>query len=54
MKLKAYLEIGGADSLANYVPVVAAARDRDLMLRHDVQQLLPDLRGFKVGHVPLS
>ena len=38
-----HLEVRGADGLADHVPVVSTACDRELMLDHNVKELLADL-----------
>ncbi len=40
------MEVGGADGLAHGIPVAAHAAQRDLLLLHDVGQLLPHLLGL--------
>ncbi len=41
--LGSIVEVGGADGLADHVPVGSRGRDRQLLLLHDVHQLRPDL-----------
>ena len=38
-----HLKVCRADGLADHVPVVTAARDGQLVLHHDVEELLADL-----------
>lgn len=43
LELAGVVEVGRADGLANHVPLAARGADGDLLLLHDVCQLLPHL-----------
>lgn len=42
LELRSMLEVRGRDRLAHYIPLAAAGRQLDLLLRHNVLELLPD------------
>ena len=54
LELGSVVEVGGADGLAHGVPVATHAAQRDLLLLHDVRQLLPHLLGLAQHCTPTT